>query len=141
MMPGFWRRDKVWRSLLILAGVGILLWSGLEDKDASGAAAFGLITAVPLTMLLLRSRSPVKINVLVNSSLAGSLIGALASVIAAALMLFKDLRHAHPFPDFPPMMILGMLERLPHWTVAGALVGIGVGLLRYLLTDRQKKQV
>lgn len=123
-----------------MAGVGILVWSGFEDNDATAVAALGLLTATAMTMLLLGSRQSRDHSVVGAATLAGSLTGASASVITAGLMLFKDVRHAHPFPDFPPSMILGMLERLPHWTLAGALAGCGLGILIRLLVDPQKKQ-
>lgn len=132
------RSNSFWRLVLILDGVGILLWSGLEDKDASGAAAFGLISAIALSMTILAPRLAGMNHQLAAATLTGALVGASASVITAALMLFKDLRHAHPFPDFPPAMLLGMLERLPPWTVAGALAGLGLGLLQQLQAQRRK---
>lgn len=119
----------LWRFLLIICGAGILLWSGWEDYDASGAAMLGAMTAGALTMLLLSSRPGHSAITSSRAALAGALTGALASLIAAALMIFKDLRHAHPWPDFPPGMILGMLERLPPWALAGALAGLGLSLL------------
>ena len=64
-----------------------------------------------------------------SAVVAGAAFGALASLSTFALMLFKDLRHAHAFPDFPPHMLLGMLERLPVWALAGGLAGLGIGIL------------
>ena len=127
----------LWRGALIVAGLAILLWSGVEDRDASGAAALGVFTAIVLTMRLLGPAPEGKLRDMARASLGGALAGALAAVLAAALMLFKDLRHAHPFPDFPPAMLLGMLERLPAWALAGALAGLGLGLLRWQLMARR----
>ncbi len=129
-----------WRFVLILDGVGILVWSGLEDKDATGAVAFGLITAIALTMTILGPRLAGMRRQIITAALMGSLIGASASVISAALMLFKDLRHAHPFPDFPPAMLLGVLERLPPWMAAGALAGLGLGLLHRLVKEQEESR-
>ncbi len=137
MKPKFW---SFWRFVLILDGIGILVWSGFEDKEATGAAAFGLITAIALAMTMLGPRLAGMKQQILTATLMGLLIGASASVISAALMLFKDLRHAHPFPDFPPAMLLGMLERLPPWTVAGALAGLGLGLLHHLVKEQQENR-
>ncbi len=131
--------NGLWQNVLIFAGVGILLWSGLEDRDAAGATAFGVLSSVALTMGFLWSRLAGRANNILLAAFAGLMAGALSSVATAALMLFKDLRHAHPFPDFPPEMILGVLERLPYWAVAGALAGIGIGILRDLLAHRHRK--
>ncbi|MCY3779118.1 MAG: hypothetical protein OXG78_02305 [Chloroflexi bacterium] len=139
MRPRHLLSRNLWRGVMVIAGLAILLWSGLEDRDATRAAALGLLTAAALTMMLM-SRRMRNHNVVLSATLAGALIGASASAVTAALMLFKDLRHAHPFPDFPPSMILGMLERLPPWTLAGALAGFGIALLLNLLRDRHSKR-
>ena len=131
---------KILRGCLIAIGLGILIWSGFEDRDASGAAMLGAISAAALTMFLLRARSHAKGASLPGALLIGALIGALASLLTAALMLFKNLRHAHVYPDFPPEMLLGILERLPHWTLAGALLGLGVALLSAQIHDRRRGQ-
>ncbi len=128
-------KSGFWRFMLILAGLGILLWSGWEDKDASGSAILGFFTASALTMFLLARRPGGGLRSRPRAALAGALTGALSSAIAAGLMIFKDLRHAHAFPDFPPAMILGMLERLPHWALAGALAGLGLSMLLHQKHD------
>ena len=133
------RSNSFWRFALIANGVGILFWSGLEDKDATGAAVFGLMAAIALSMSFLAPRLAAVNHHVVAATFIGSFVGASASVISTALMLFKDLRHAHPFPDFPPAMLLGMLERLPAWTMAGALAGLGLGLLRQLHLRRHER--
>ena len=61
--------------------------------------------------------------------LSGALIGALTALATALLMLFKNLRHGHLFPDYPLDMLLDTLERLPYWSLAGALAGLGIGFL------------
>lgn len=132
------RKFSFWRFMLILAGLGILLWSGWEDRDASGATILGFLSASALTMLLLSMRPVESHAASPRAALAGALTGATTSLIASGLMIFKDLRHAHPFPDFPPAMILGMLERLPHWALAGALAGIGLRLLLHRDQDRRR---
>lgn len=124
-----WLSRRLWRGVLVVTGVAILIWSGYEDNEATGAAMLGLTAAIGLTMSMMRSRLANDHNLILIAALTGALIGAAASLATAALMLFKDLRHAHPFPDFPPSMILGILERLPPWTLAGALTGLGIGLL------------
>ncbi len=132
MKNGVLQSARFWRGVLAGTGVCVLLWSGLEDTDAVAAAGLGAFASIAVTMWLLCQRADVTRGGILLASLAGALTGALASLVTAALMLFKDLLHAHPFPDFPASMILGILERLPPWTVAGALAGIGIGLLQRL---------
>ena len=64
---------------------------------------------------------------------AGFATGALSSIITSLLMLFKNVRHDHAFPDFPPQVIFSTLERLPVWAIAGALIGFGLSLLASVL--------
>ena len=129
--------SRLWRGVLVLAGIAILIWSGLEDNDATFAAALGLLTATAASMILLNSRLAGKEVNVIFAAMVGLLIGGFSSVATAVLMLFKDLRHGHVFPDFPPEMIIAVLERLPHWAFAGGLAGIGIGLLLSLRAERR----
>ena len=125
------------RYLLIIAGIAVLLWSGLEDNDAMAVTVLGALCAAAAAMKLFSSRF-IKLpggSLAGRATAAGALIGALASLTTPALMLFKDLRHAHAFPDYPPGMMLATLERLPWWALAGALAGFGIGLLLKLGLD------
>lgn len=127
------------RHLLLVSGIAVLLWSGMEDNDALLVTLLGMLLATAATMMLLASprfrqvtahRSRPK-----QGALAGAFIGTLASIATPVLMLFKDLRHAHIYPDYPAGMMLATLERMPAWAVAGGLAGFGIGLLLKLRAD------
>lgn len=60
----------------------------------------------------------------------GALIGAGSTLTTILLMFFKTALHSHLFPDYPLFLMLAMLERLPSWALAGALLGAGVSLLK-----------
>jgi hypothetical protein len=60
----------------------------------------------------------------------GAFVGAGGAIAAAGLMFLKTALHAHPFPDFSPLLMLAMIQRAPAWGLAGALVGAGLLLLR-----------
>ncbi|MCY4145509.1 MAG: hypothetical protein OXE95_06020 [Chloroflexi bacterium] len=113
------------RHLLLACGIAILLWSGVEDHDALAVSLLGALLALAATALC----RPRALDRLTSAVAAGGVFGALASLATFTLMLFKDLRHAHAFPDYPPHMLLGMLERLPVWALAGGLAGLGCGIL------------
>ncbi len=118
---------------MIVTGIAVLLWSSLEDNDAMLVTILGALLAIAATMTLfklpfLRARFPSD-DLPKRATVAGALVGTLASVTTPLLMLFKDLRHAHVFPDYPPGMMLAMLERMPMWALAGGLAGFGFGLL------------
>ena len=135
---------KFSRHLMVVAGVAVLLWSGLEDNDAITVTTLGVLMATSLSTMLMTSRlagaTLRKIGVIERSVIAGLLTGALSSLTTPLLMLFKDVRHAHVFPDYPPQMMLAMLDRLPYWTIAGGLIGIGIGILLKLLAQRRYKR-
>lgn len=122
------------RHLLLTCGIAILLWSGVEDNDAVAVSLLGALMALAATALFL----PRGLNNLASAVTAGAAFGALASLSAFALMLFKDLRHAHAFPDYPPHMLLAMLERLPVWALAGGLAGLGCGILLRLRRPQRR---
>ena len=125
------------RHWTLVVGVAILLWSGTEDSALFGVIALGVLLAASLSFWLilprfggnaLDPRSTIKII-----TGAGFATGALSSIITSLLMLFKNVRHDHAFPDFPPQAIFSTLERLPAWTIAGALIGFGLSLLASVL--------
>jgi hypothetical protein len=72
--------------------------------------------------------SPVS-YILPGAAILGVITGLGASITTTGLMFFKDALHAHLFPDFPPLMMLAILQRSPVWAVAGGLAGAGVAFL------------
>ena len=128
------------RHLLVVTGIAVLLWSGLEDNDALAVTLLGtlLATAASLTLLDWQPLNATysRLSLPKRMALTGAFIGALSSVTTPLLMLFKDLRHAHIFPDYPPEMMLAILERMPFWALAGGLAGIGISLLLMLRQER-----
>ena len=139
------RRYTLLRLWTLAVGVAILLWSGTEDSALFGVIALGVLLAASLSLWLilprfggnaLDPRSTIKIV-----TGAGFATGALSGIITSLLMLFKNVRHDHAFPDFPPQVIFSTLERLPAWAIAGALIGFGLSLLASVLAvHRQEHQ-
>lgn len=121
--------DQLRRGALLLTGLAILFWSGLEDSDTSAVTLLGALSSISLTLWLLSRLAARPALKPLPVALAGALLGALAALCTAALMLFKNLRHAHIFPDYPAEMLLAVLERLPVWAIASGLAGLGIGLL------------
>jgi len=121
------------RLLIIASGIVILVWSGLEDNQVWGVVFLGWVIAVISIMTVIISRYgrqtyPVK-SLMLFSPIIGMSIGASASVITALLMIFKTIRHSHIFPDYPPQMILAILERLPIWALGSGFITLGIFLL------------
>jgi hypothetical protein len=121
------------RLVVIALGIIILVWSGLEDNQVFGVVILGWIIAIISLMNVLVSRfggQSYQTKTLIKlSPLVGGCIGASASIITALLMIFKTIRHSHVFPDYPPQMILAIIERLPIWTLSSGLIGLGLSLI------------
>ena len=123
----------VWHLPLALLGIVILLWSGREDQGVGAVTALGWLLAGLTVALDLMSRfggrrldAPALLKL---TALGGAAAGALASLATILLMLFKNLLHSHVYPDYPPQLMLGALERLPTWGLAGGLTGLGLGFM------------
>ncbi len=64
--------------------------------------------------------------------------GLLAPLLGAALMMLRTALYARP--QFEQAALLGLLARAPVWAGAGALVGLGVVLLRAALERQAERQ-
>lgn len=113
-------------------GLLVFAWLGPEDNAVWPPVLLGLCGALLLTVRLLlrwvggrRLQPAIWLPV---AALAGLLTGLGMALLASGLMFFKTALHAHEFPDFPPLLILAVLERAPAWGAAGLLAGAGVGL-------------
>lgn len=136
--------NPVSRLLMVMAGMVILGWSGLEDKDAAAVTALGWTLAGLTVMIGLMSRFGGRTMGLAGlhkpAALVGIAVGALASLMTVLLMLFKNLLHGHVYPDYPPGLMLGILERLPAWGLAGGLAGLGLGFVAVWAAARIRPQ-
>ena len=136
--------NPVSRLLMVMAGVVILGWSGLEDKDVAAVTALGWMLAGLIVMIGLMSHFGGRAMGLAGlhkpAALVGIAVGALSSLMTALLMLFKNLLHGHVYPDYPPALMLGILERLPAWGLAGGLAGLGLGFVAIWAAARIRPQ-
>ena len=130
------------RLLTITLGIIIMLWSGLEDNQVWGVVLLGWILAIVSVAHFMMSRfgnrSYNTTTLIKLSPLVGASIGASASIITALLMIFKSIRHSHVFPDYPPQMIIAILERLPIWALGSGFIAVGLSLVWLILrTDTE----
>ncbi|MCY4539737.1 MAG: hypothetical protein OXE52_16095 [Chloroflexi bacterium] len=139
-------RNAGFRLWLILLGIALFFWLGKEDNDVLAVTTLGLIlSGTSVWWLIFRRRRPgftASGQFYAHLGLLGGIcVGALASFFAALLMLMKDVRHGHVYPDYPPELIIATLERLPPWSLAGGLIGLGLSLLFGLTVGvRQRKR-
>jgi hypothetical protein len=131
-----------YRLRLVVIGYGLLLllWVSIEDIHSEPVVALGAGFSALVSMhALLRRLGGQAVSerqLLFISSLGGGVVGAGASISTALLMFFKNAWHAHLFLDFPPGLMLAILERAPAWGLAGVLMGIGSGLLWIVMKVR-----
>src|SRR5690606_5341653 len=118
---------------MIACAVAIFIWSTPEEDRPLYPALLGAWLAVSLVWRWMTGRyaglNLKGSRLIAAAALFGVACGALSSICAVLLMLFKDARHAHLYPDYPPALLGAMLARLPAWSLAGMLAAIGTVLL------------
>lgn len=133
------RRSATLRWLVIGYGLTVFFWLGPEDDHIWPVILLGFIGALLGVVAWLQGR---KFNLFwlpLTTSLLGVGVGIGTSVITVVLMLFKNARHAHAFPDFSAPLMGEILARVPAWGVAGALAGLGCGLLWLAVSNGRHK--
>lgn len=124
----------------IACAVAIFIWSTPEEDRLIYPALLGTWLAVSLLWNWVSNRYAGRTlhgtRLLVAAAWFGAVTGAVSSLCAVLLMLFKDARHAHLYPDYPPALLGAMLARLPAWSLAGALAAVGVAMLLSALRRR-----
>jgi hypothetical protein len=130
------RRHPRARWIALIFGAGLLLWLSAEEDQALPAVLLGgglmLITVYFTLTKYAGGRRITPPAFLLGAALIGAGIGAGTALAAALLMVIKIGMHAHPFPDYPPGMILDTLRRAPRWALAGALSTLAISLLSFV---------
>lgn len=126
--------DHIWlRAGVVLWGVITFVWMAPEDDSVLPPVLLGLWLSA-LLVLWLTSRLALRPSRLVTAAVglvAGLMIGAGTGPCAVLLMVVKNARHGHLYPDYPPDVLLDTLARVPHWALAGGLIGIGIICFRW----------
>ncbi len=137
-MPPLWRNRARWN--MLLCGAGMFFWSGLEDNDLTLVTLLALWLTMSLVVLWginqFKNALPPPSHLPLLAVIMGAGMGILMSINMAGLMLFKNLRHSHFFPDYPFEMLRDILARAPFWAVAGMLIAVGIFLLARLFTQK-----
>lgn len=127
------------RWLSIGVGVAAFSWMSVEDTSTLPVATLGVLIALCGVSLWLLNQPDWQPSALVLC-LTGGLIGALGALVTVVLMFLKTAWHSHITPDYPPLMMLAMLERAPVWALAGLCLGGAVALL-WPLVKRQPEAI
>lgn len=123
-------RPKWLSPLTLLIGVSVFVWFTPESQTAVFPAILGMAGSGALVANRVYAAAGRSVRRIVVWPLIGAGWGAGGALAAAALMFLKTAIHAHLLPEFPPEMMIAMLERLPFWAAAGGLIGAGIQLLR-----------
>lgn len=124
-----WPKKIAWA----VAGLVWFFWIGYEDRGLVAVLIVAAVIAVPVGFeAYVRWR--VKLGVSFRQStlrgaLAGTLSGALVGIIAILIALMKVSLHQHVPPDFSSGDILGLLNRIPVWSIAGLLIGSSLAMI------------
>lgn len=126
------KRRLRWAIIALVAAV--YAWMSIEDSHLFapallGAGVAGATVARGGLRYLAGYRALPAGQGLVVVCLLGALWGVGSSLATALLMVFKNAWHDHPFPDFPPGLVLDMLARSPAWALAGGLLALGAALI------------
>jgi hypothetical protein len=118
------------RTATLLWGIAVFIWLAPEDDSVLPALLLGLVISVIIVVwLFIRLNTEVwqrGWRLLLTAAVSGALAGAGTSISATLLMLFKNARHAHLYPDYPPEILLDTLARLPLWSLAAVIIALGL---------------
>ena len=119
------------KSAALLVGMYAAVWSALE-----GALLYDLLLAVPALALFMgwlvtdrmggRTLPPGRAVALAVA--AGAIYGVGVALLTLGLMALKTGLHAHG-PEYSTAQIVWVWRQAPLWAVAGALAGLGLGLV------------
>ena len=126
-------RSRRLRWLTLGYGLLVFLWLSPEDTRVTPVAALGLGLSVLLVILAITGKAGGRqipaLFLIPGGVVLGAITGVGAAITTTGLMLIKNGLHAHLFLDYPPRLMLAILERAPKWGVAGALVGLSLALI------------
>ncbi|HVO42628.1 MAG TPA: hypothetical protein VMT34_08395 [Aggregatilineales bacterium] len=127
------RRPRWLPAITVLYGVFLFFWLAPEDSLWLVAVLGWLLALIAALHLISRlaGRAFAPKHWIPGAIAAGALIGAGASFATTLLMLMKSALHQSAFSDYPLPLLVGIVERLPAWSLAGGLVGVGFVILRY----------
>jgi hypothetical protein len=122
-------RGLKWATILV--GLYAAVWIALEGSLGRVVAlAFGitLLIAGHIGQRIFGGRTFSLVGWLFVAGLSGLFTGLGVGLLTLVLMGLKSGLHAHG-PEFRPEQIEWVLSRIPLWSAAGLLVGLGLGLL------------
>lgn len=116
-----------------MCGASIFFWSAIEDNDLTAVLVLGIWLSATLISLWWGNQNE-KIELAheyhpILALMLGAGMGILTSLCIAGLMLFKNLRHSHIFPDYPFEMMRDIVGRAPFWALGSGFMALGMYLL------------
>lgn len=121
MRPYINNKPFMRRFLYLAYGLLVLIWLSLEDHSIFIVTILGGLGALLLGFARYQ-QGRIKLRTFKRWQriLFASSLASLALLLTVMLMFFKNAWHGHLYPDYPPLLLLAMLQRLPLWALAGA---------------------
>lgn len=124
-------RIRLLRPLTILWVIYGLVWIVLEGALWSVTLMAVLTTAVSILTILqkqLGGKSFSRGKVVGITAVSGLAFGLVSALLTLFFMAVKTGLHAHG-PEFSQAEIEWVINQIPLWTIAGLLLGLGIGLI------------
>jgi hypothetical protein len=126
-------RSRGLRWLALGYGLIVFLWLSPEDTRIAPVVMLGLGLSALLVILTitgsLGGRQIPALYVIPGGLALGAITGVGTAITTTGLMLIKNGLHAHFFLDYPPNLMLAILERAPIWGIAGGLIGLSLAFI------------
>lgn len=129
--------SPLFKAAAAVTGLYALVWMALEGALGRDILLAALALVAGLLYLDGRGRQRWRPRHVVIAAVAGLLAGAGLALLTLFLMALKTGMHAHG-PEYSPADLAWVWAQLPLWSAAGALLGLGLGLLRLALPRREQ---
>lgn len=134
--------ELILRWFWIATGLTLAIWIAIEDRSLMlvtiGAALLSTGLGATGAGRILARLNPAGWRRTVWLAGIGAVTGAVWGPMALLLIAIKTSLHTHPVPDFTESDVVAILNRIPIWTVIGAILGPGIGVLS--MADRTSIQ-
>lgn len=136
------RHELILRWFWVVTGLTLAIWIAIEDRSLMLVAIEAALVSTGLgatgAARILARLKPGGWRRAAWLAGIGALTGTAWGPMALLLIAIKTSLHTHPISDFTESDVMAILNRIPIWTVIGAMLGLGIGVLA--LAERTSTQ-
>lgn len=125
--------ELILRWFWIATGLSLAIWFAIEDRSLMLVTIEAALLSTGLgatgAARILSRLKPAGWRRTAWLAGVGALTGTAWGPMALLLIAIKTSLHTHPVPDFTESDVVAILNRIPIWTVIGAVLGLGIGFL------------